>query len=199
MSLDIWSEAFSELSNVGSALSGQSSDGSSSSSSGANPLRPCILGELAGAGTASLVLGSFGGIVGGEQSAMQVALQALGSSGGAYVMTSTIGCPLLPHHSTGAATGRKAGPRDLGIRLVGASIGALLAWLAFPKGLDFALVASSVVTSVGAVVATIATQPDHFQTPGPIHGKGTQKKHHAPVASVMMGEGTAAAASLVQP
>mmetsp|Transcript_100951 Transcript_100951/g.200546 ORF Transcript_100951/g.200546 Transcript_100951/m.200546 type:complete len:145 (+) Transcript_100951:99-533(+) len=50
------------------------------------------------------------------------------------------------------------GLRQFGVRFAGAIAGAVLAWLALPPGLDFSLVAASVLTAACAVAAALATE-----------------------------------------
>mmetsp|Transcript_62921 Transcript_62921/g.99902 ORF Transcript_62921/g.99902 Transcript_62921/m.99902 type:complete len:209 (+) Transcript_62921:60-686(+) len=132
------------------------------STSSDSPDRPCFIGELMGAGFMSILLGGIGALIAGEQSVLQVALQALGAGGGAYAMAGPIGCPLSgPFAQTGAPKPppSKVGRRHFALRLVGASVAGLLAWFAFPKGLDFAFFASSMLVSAGSASASFLSNP----------------------------------------
>eukprot|EP00406_Dinophysis_acuminata_P084267 CAMPEP_0179247162 /NCGR_PEP_ID=MMETSP0797-20121207/19466_1 /TAXON_ID=47934 /ORGANISM="Dinophysis acuminata, Strain DAEP01" /LENGTH=143 /DNA_ID=CAMNT_0020954771 /DNA_START=87 /DNA_END=518 /DNA_ORIENTATION=+ len=96
----------------------------------------------------------------------QLAMQALGATLGAYGMSSVDYNQLLPdmgdlEEPPPAQRERSepgGAPRQIATRLAGASVGALLAWLAFPPGLDFSLVASSLLVAGSAVIAALLNE-----------------------------------------
>mmetsp|Transcript_111453 Transcript_111453/g.314701 ORF Transcript_111453/g.314701 Transcript_111453/m.314701 type:complete len:205 (-) Transcript_111453:111-725(-) len=127
----------------------------------------CLIGELLGASASAAVLGGVAALVCGDQSLAQFLMQAAGAGVGSYVMAGPVGCPLMPdsglhrHGRSGGDSGGDyvAGPVLLSPRLAGAAALGLLAWLVFTPGLDFQLVASSIMVSAGAAGGTIVMEP----------------------------------------
>mmetsp|Transcript_101886 Transcript_101886/g.263315 ORF Transcript_101886/g.263315 Transcript_101886/m.263315 type:complete len:202 (+) Transcript_101886:136-741(+) len=144
------------------------------------PLRVCHLGQAAGAmvvavaaGTITVALSSKDpsvtmGVIAGLQSGPQLCAQAVGAAVGAYAMAgidySNVARDLVGEEFSGVPRDptirtESGGPlKHLGVRLAGSSAGATFAWVAFPPGLDFSLVATSLLVAAAAVIAALVTE-----------------------------------------
>eukprot|EP00933_Yihiella_yeosuensis_P054021 TRINITY_DN52356_c0_g1_i1.p2 TRINITY_DN52356_c0_g1~~TRINITY_DN52356_c0_g1_i1.p2 ORF type:complete len:160 (-),score=23.90 TRINITY_DN52356_c0_g1_i1:7-447(-) len=63
--------------------------------------------------------------------------------------------------------------KEFAIRAAGSFVGAVLAWIALPAGLDFSLAATAILASGGAVMASVVTDP----TAGVLVGQRTSRSN----------------------
>mmetsp|Transcript_6441 Transcript_6441/g.13953 ORF Transcript_6441/g.13953 Transcript_6441/m.13953 type:complete len:127 (-) Transcript_6441:23-403(-) len=84
------------------------------------------------------------------------------------------------------------------VRAGASSVGALAVWLAFPPGLDFSLLASSLLIAVGAVLGTLTNEDWSKQTPAATSEGAIQQPSVKPMAFGAPSM-TAAATTSIQP
>mmetsp|Transcript_24904 Transcript_24904/g.69953 ORF Transcript_24904/g.69953 Transcript_24904/m.69953 type:complete len:184 (+) Transcript_24904:107-658(+) len=125
--------------------------------------RGCLLGEVVCAIAADTAAGGFASAFsGGSQSASQFVIQGLaaGAGGTYWAKAPPSECPLMQaaRESQERSPWSRSAPADgkeAIFRFFGASIGALLAWLAFPPDLDFQIFASAVLCAAGGAAGSI--------------------------------------------
>eukprot|EP00928_Gymnodinium_smaydae_P061612 TRINITY_DN45655_c0_g1_i1.p1 TRINITY_DN45655_c0_g1~~TRINITY_DN45655_c0_g1_i1.p1 ORF type:complete len:234 (+),score=51.52 TRINITY_DN45655_c0_g1_i1:209-910(+) len=121
--------------------------------------QPCMLGQLVAGICCALILGGLGAFLHGYQSALQAVGQAVGAAAGVHALK------VHKHGLLGLSLGAAvlsvaSGGQRLGVAFLGASAGSLLATLLFGADLDFVLVASAMLTAVGALgAAHMADEP----------------------------------------
>mmetsp|Transcript_24023 Transcript_24023/g.54201 ORF Transcript_24023/g.54201 Transcript_24023/m.54201 type:complete len:239 (-) Transcript_24023:40-756(-) len=140
------------------------------------------LGALGAAGGAAGGSAGVALLCAGTQGMVQLVAQAFGAATGALAMAGVnpnkildegFGEGFSPTDGDRPTPMEPGGPwKHFAMRLAGASVGAALAWVAFPPGLDFSLVASSLLAAVGAVGAALASESLPERGPAVAGGSG---------------------------
>mmetsp|Transcript_38681 Transcript_38681/g.58363 ORF Transcript_38681/g.58363 Transcript_38681/m.58363 type:complete len:213 (-) Transcript_38681:19-657(-) len=189
------------------------------------PLKVCHLGQAAGAGLSAFVLGALAIAISalfsptpqallsalllctGPQSVIQLTAQVIGASFGSYAMSAIDYRPFIGEMVTEAEhelpsnrpRPELGGPtKRFAVRAGASSVGALAVWLAFPPGLDFSLLASSLLIAVGAVLGTLTNEDWSKQTPAATSEGAIQQPSVKPMAFGAPSM-TAAATTSIQP
>ncbi|OLP77793.1 hypothetical protein AK812_SmicGene42109 [Symbiodinium microadriaticum] len=132
------------------------------------PVKICHLGQAAVAALSALLLGFLAmlgsgvpgaAICAGQQSLMQLAVQALGAATGATVTAGIEPLKVAGLENSGntAPSEKLSGAcRLFRVHLLGASLASFFAWLVFEPGLEFSLAACAILMATGAVGTAVA-------------------------------------------